>query len=330
MTVVDHAAALGDHEFALCLTHDVDRPYKGLRGLYYALDERPGYHLKTVLSRDNPYWQFEETMALEADLGVRSAWYFLDEPHILFDGSPADWVDPEQWVQFLGRYDVTAPDIAAVIAALDRGGWEVGLHGSIPAHADRERLRVEKRRIERVLGHEVRGGRQHYLRLDGERTWARQRALGLRYDASLGSGETYGFDHGYAPLRPFDDDFVVFPLTLMEQALPDPAGDDAWRACEALLDEAAENDAVMTVLWHPRYFNDREFPGYRRLYRRLVERALEMGAWVGPPVDLYERLADEGTLPTVSGSKSDDDRSATGQNGRGGNGRSRNAGRRSG
>jgi len=46
----------------------------------------------------------------------------------------------------------------------------------------------------------------------------------------------------------------------------------------------------MTVLWHPRYFNDREFPGYRRLYRRFVEGALDRSAWVGPLGEMYEKL----------------------------------------
>jgi hypothetical protein len=47
----------------------------------------------------------------------------------------------------------------------------------------------------------------------------------------------------------------------------------------------------MSVLFHPRLFAERDFPGYRRLYRRLVERALAMGAWVGPPADYYDLLA---------------------------------------
>jgi hypothetical protein len=77
----------------------------------------------------------------------------------------------------------------------------------------------------------------------------------------------------------------------MEQALPDPADDfdRAWAACEDLLQEAREEGAVMTVLWHPRHFSEGDFPGHRRLYRLLVERAQELGAWVGSPGQLYER-----------------------------------------
>jgi hypothetical protein len=145
------------------------------------------------------------------------------------------------------------------------------------------------------------GGRQHHLRLAPD-SWRHHRDIGLQYDASLGSSTSYGFAWGYEPRRPFDDDFLVFPLTAMEIALPDPGDQftEAWEACRQLLAEAAWNDAVMTVLWHPRYFNEQEFPGYRRLYRRLVERALDMGAWVGPPRDLYERLDSDRTAPIES------------------------------
>ena len=293
-----------DATFALCLTHDVDRPYKGLRWLYYGVRDRPAYHLRTALSGENPYWQFEEIQSLEDDLGVRSAFYFLNEAHLFAERPPADWLSPTHWVQHLGRYDVTEPEMAAVVKGLDGGGWEVGLHGSYHSPEDRDRLREEKETIEGVLGGEVVGGRQHYLRLRTPETWHHHRSIGLRYDASLGSGTECGFQYGYRPIRPFDDEFVVFPLTIMEQALPDPGirYRAARRACDRLLVEAAENDAVMTILWHPRYFNEAEFPGYRQLYRWLVGRALELGAWVGSPGALYERF-DDGSVEGSDGNR---------------------------
>ncbi|MFW5974386.1 MAG: polysaccharide deacetylase family protein [Natrialbaceae archaeon] len=282
----------GDAPFALCLTHDVDRPYKGIRSLYYAARERSTYHLETALSRSNPYWQFESIAALEADLGVRSAFYFLNEQHLLADRPVRDWFSPTNWVQHLGRYDVTAPDVAGAIRRLADGGWEVGLHGSYHSPDDRERLAAEKATLEDVLGEPIAGGRQHYLRLSVPETWRHHRAIGLRYDASLGSSTECGFQYGYRPLRPFGDDFLVFPLTVMEQALPDPGTDPraARDVCEELLQEAAANDAVMTALWHPRLFNEREFPGYRGCYRWLIERAQDLGAWIGPPRALVEAL----------------------------------------
>ncbi|WP_243641383.1 polysaccharide deacetylase family protein [Natrarchaeobius halalkaliphilus] len=274
-----------DGEFALCLTHDVDRPYKGFRSLYYAAGGRPGYHLRTAFSSSNPYWQFEEIMTLEDDLGVRSAFYFLNEQHLLLDRPITEWLSPSNWVQHLGRYDVTGEDIVEVIRALEDGGWEVGLHGSYHTADDPVRLSHEKERLETILEGSVVGGRQHHLRLEGTDTWDHHRRIGLSYDTSLGSGTECGFHDGYRPIRPFGDEFVVFPLTIMDQALPDPGSDPqaARRVCERLLLDAARNDAVMTVLWHPRFFNEREFPGHRALYRWFVERALELDGWVGHP-----------------------------------------------
>ena len=285
-------SALDDHPFALCLTHDVDRPYKTYQSGYYALTERAPEHLLDLLPWREPYWQFEEIMSLEDDLGVRSAFYFLDEQHLLRDKPIRAWLRPENWKLYLGRYELTDPAIESVIRTLDDGGWEVGLHGSYESYSDRDRLRQEKAAVERAVGHRIIGGRQHYLNLDRPVTWRHQADVGLCYDATLGSSEEYGFQHGYDPLRPFDDEFVVFPTTLMELTLPDVESDPegAWAECEALLAEARDNGAVMTILWHPCYFSDRDFPNYARLYRRLIVRALEMGAWVGPPGELYASL----------------------------------------
>ena len=280
------------HEFALCLTHDVDRPYKRpYRALADAATGRPGALVDAARGR-NPYWQFDTVRRLEESLGVRSSFYFLSAKHLLREYPVYEWVRPRYVFEHLGRYDPTAPEMAEEIRRLDDGGWEVGLHGSYDSYADRDRLRYEAERLETVLGHPVTGVRQHYLNLKPSTTWHHHAALGMRYDTSLGSSTEFGFHHGYDVVRPFDDAFVVFPLTLMEAALPDP-GDDAAAARAAiddLLVEAAENDAVMTALWHPRYFSESDFPGYRGAYRYLVERALEIGAWVGAPGDLYATL----------------------------------------
>lgn len=282
------------HPFALLLTHDVDRPFKTYQSLYYALTaadaETRRTHLASLRPGVDPYWQFETIMALEDDLGVRSAFYFLDEQRLLHDRPVREWFTKRGWQLYAGRYDPGDPRIHDVITRLDEGGWEVGLHGSYESYDDRTRLAAEKARIEDLLGRPVTGGRQHYLNLSIPETWRHHRDVGLRYDASLGSSDEYGFQHGYGLHRPFDDEFVVFPLTIMEQALPDPAADDdaARAAVESLLQEACEHRAVMTVLWHPRHFSETDFPGHRHLYHHLVETALDMDAWVGAPATFYD------------------------------------------
>ena len=278
-----------DYEFALCLTHDVDRPYKTFQAPYYAVQEHDLSHLKSLVSSERPYWQFEEIMELEEDLGVRSTFFFLNEKHLFRDKGPRDWVKLKNWKLFTGRYDIMDEEIVDVIQTLDKGGWEVGLHGSYESYNDLERLRYEKEVLESILGHEVVGGRQHYLNFDRPRTWEYHREIGLRYDASSGSSTEFGFEHGYQPFRPFDDEFVVLPLTAMEVTLLDDSLDEAKNRLDRLMAEAAEHGAAMTVLWHPKFFNESEFQGYRSLYRWLIRTAQEQNAWIGPCEELYER-----------------------------------------
>jgi hypothetical protein len=280
-----------DHSFACLLSHDVDRPYKTYQWLVEAVRERDPSALVSLFARRNPYWTFDDVLALESDLGVRSSWYLLDEQSLFGDRPLSDLVDREAWKLYAGRYSLSDPAIQELVRRLDDGGWEVGLHGSYESYLDGDRLRAEKRRLESVLGHAVTGVRQHYLNLVRPATWQRQRRAGLAYDASPGPTDDVGFQDGYEPFRPYDDGFVVFPVTVMDVAVPDPAADweQAWRTCEEVLLEARDNGAAASVLWHPRYFSD-DFPGYTRLYRRIVERAQELGAWVGPIGDLYESM----------------------------------------
>ncbi|MDJ1434184.1 polysaccharide deacetylase family protein [Halostagnicola sp. A-GB9-2] len=279
-----------DYEFTLCLTHDVDRPYKTFQAPYYALKEHDLSHLKSLVSSDRPYWQFEEIMELEEELGVRSSFYFLNEKNLFRDKGPREWIKPNNWKLFTGRYNITDDEIVDVIQTLDRGGWEVGLHGSYESYNNLKRLRYEKETLEDILGHDVIGGRQHYLNLNRPKTWEYHQQIGLKYDASLGSSSKYGFQNGYNTIRPFDDEFTVFPLTLMEVALfgGDLDVDSVKHEIDRLLHRASECEAIVAALWHPRVFNERDFPGYKELYRYLITSALEMGAWVGPIAEAYD------------------------------------------
>lgn len=285
------AEGFGDHPFALCLTHDVDRPYKTVQAPYKALRERNGEHLRQLVSDASPYWQFEDIMAIESAFGVRSSFYFLEEKR-LHDLPPHRWLRPRNWLRFTGYYRIHDPDITAIMRELASGGWEVGIHGSFESARDPERFAAEKQAIERALGEEVVGGRQHFLNLDRPASWRMHRDRGLAYDASLGSSTEYGFLHGYDVKRPFDDDFLVFPLTIMEVALVQGAAsiEAAKAEIDRLLEEAARHGAIMTVLWHVRLFNAEEFPGYQELYRYLLERASAANAWIGPIRDAHRAI----------------------------------------
>jgi hypothetical protein len=106
-----------DASFALCLTHDVDRPYKTYQAVYDALQHRSIRPLRALKPGVNPYWQFDDILSLEDELGVRSAFYFLNEPS-LFRQPPREWLQPTHWIEHLGRYDVTADNWSPRIVPL--------------------------------------------------------------------------------------------------------------------------------------------------------------------------------------------------------------------
>ncbi len=275
--------------FTVCLSHDVDRVRKSHQYLTHDLRRLRMRGLRTLVSRDEPYWCFEKIMEMEARHGVRSTWYFLHET------IPPDWLRPSSWKLAFGRYSLEEPRIGEVIRELDAGGWEVGLHGSYRSYRDGALLAAEKALLERVLGHEVIGIRQHYLNLDVPDTWRLQREVGLRYDASLGLRHAVGFPDGRRhPFRDPATGMWVVPLAIMEAYLLALAGGDAeraWRLMLPVIDEAEAHRATLVALWHPHLFNEEDFPAYAPLYERLIRECASRGARFLTCAEVYEEAA---------------------------------------
>lgn len=288
-------AADAEPSFVCCLTHDVDRLNHRLPTLRRLSSEPTRRRLGRLFGNGRPYWRIGEIRELERALGVRSSFYFLNEQSLREKG-PRHWLSPRSWSLY-SYYDIQSPAVAERIRTLAASEWEVGLQGSYESPLDRERLAHEKRVLEELAGRSVSGGRQHYLNGRFPESWRHHRAIGLAYDTTLGSAEEIGFAHGYDLMHPFDDEFAVVPLTMMDQAVMDGTVEAAKRACEDVLAEAERNRAVMTVDWHQRTFDPVDFPGYREVYEYVVKRALELGAWVGPAGAAYDALV-EGELGT--------------------------------
>lgn len=260
----------------ICLTHDVDRTRKTYQYFTHDIRRLKFGKLRTLFNGVRPYWQFERLMELEESYGVRSTFFFLHET------IPFEPFNLANWRLSVGRYSLYDPGVQRIIRELDAGGWEIGLHGSYNSYRSLELLRREKSVLEEVLGKQVTGIRQHFLNLDVPDTWKLQREAGFAYDASFGKR----WDIGYREdrYRPFTDDesgMFVIPLALMEHYLFPKAGKDpkvAWQFTKQLMDEAEEKDAVFTVLWHQRMFNETEFPGFAEVYRKIIEEGKERNA----------------------------------------------------
>lgn len=270
-----------EHDFALCLTHDVDVPkmkYRhividGVRGF-----SNPIRELRKFMSSEQPWWCFEEIMEIEERHDVRSSFYFLNEKRILSDGKLFEIIGDNEkrfnvdaytdLIKLHTFYDLYSEDFVTVMHELRDRGWEIGLHGSRDSYREKDRMEYELKELESLVGEEVVGNRQHLWNLDPPTSWRYHRDVGLRYDASLGSAEEYGFRHGYGAIQPFDDHFVVFPTAVMDFALleRDYSIDEMKSECLDLLREAKKEGAILTIDWHIRYFNEDDWPHYSQIY----------------------------------------------------------------
>lgn len=260
--------------YALCLTHDVDHVKRHLYQRLWRARCGAGLALRelrdavAISGKRSSAWNFERLAALEDDFGVRSTFLFMDET--------AKGFGPRYW----GRYRFSDPAVSAVIRELDAGGWEIGLHGSLLSYNSPALLKEEKDRLERIVGHPVVSGRQHYLRLEEGVTFALYDRVGLTVDSTKGySHKPYDGAFGVLPYSPEGSGVIELPITLMDTiGLEDP---EVRKRSEEVVAWIAGQGGVVTLDWHQCVCNDRLFPERFGFYRDVLSQARGQGAWIG-------------------------------------------------
>lgn len=274
--------------FLVWLSHDVDRVRKTLfHSIYYAVKEKRGRHLSSLFSSQNPYWNFERIMNIENVFDVKSTFFFLNE------SMRASIFWPRSFILAKGRYRITDPSIQNVIRELDQNGWEIGVHGSYTSYDNIDLLQREKHQLETIVGHPIKGIRQHYLNLNIPQTWKIHRSLGFQYDASFGLTKDIGYrDDIYYPFHPLHDEFIVFPMAIMDSALFAQYKDidSAWNKCLKIIKLAQEKKTLLSIIWHQRVFNEHDFPGYTEIYERLIQECLKRNAQFCTGKDIFQYM----------------------------------------
>lgn len=276
------------NNFKVCLTHDVDRVKKSYQYISHDLIKLNISNMKSIFIKENPYWCFDKIMKIEDKYNVRSTFFFLQE------SLPFRFYSPKNWEISLGKYKFSYPNVSNIIKSLDYNGWEIELHGSYNSYIDFELLSREKEILEMVLAKPIIGIRQHYLNLDIPYTWKLQKEAGFLYDSSFGLKNNVGFPKGkYFPFVDDESGMFIIPLTLMDGYLFQISDsiEDAWKICLKIIDEAEKNNAVLTVLWHQRVFNEKEFPGYMYIYEKILQECKTRGAKFKLCMDLINEKA---------------------------------------
>lgn len=280
-------------DFAVCLTHDVDHVTKWAEDRRYArlvLRTEPLEAAKkwlssigSMLKRDNPYWNFEQIVEREKGHGFNSSFYFLAGKHHPRDGS----------------YNINNGRVKALIKWLESEGVEIGLHGSFNSNNDAALLSDELATLTSIAK-EVRGVRQHYLRLNTGSTFAAQDKVKLNYDTTLGFAGHEGYRSGFGlPYHPynFEDnrafELLEIPLTIMDGTLCNPqyrnmTPEAAWSTVENILDTTKRFNSCATLLWHNTSFDEHGFPGMGDIYWRALAWIRDNNGWGASGREIYE------------------------------------------
>lgn len=273
-------------KFAVCLTHDIDIVRPGR--LYPIFGTARAFikgnltdAIKTPFSRitkkQNPFWNFKEIMELEAKYDAKSSFYFLT-------------LDPEEI-----DYNYKIEDIEDELRSISDNGWEVGLHGGHESYNNLEDLKKKKQRLEKVLGKEVIGYRNHFLRFKVPDTWELLSKAGFKYDSTFGYADCAGFRNGMChPFKPFnlrtnkEIDTLEIPLTIMDcTLLRDYMRLDfkkAWELTKQLIDTVEHYNGVITILWHNTYMQGENL----KFYKKILEYCSEKKAWMTNGEYIYE------------------------------------------
>jgi hypothetical protein len=285
------------HRWGAALTHDLDvvewwPAFTALR--IVELARKSEWRLiRNVIAalprtlRHNPIRRaIESILSAERDETVRSSWYVLC-------GAPT--------FASMRRGDLTyrpdAPLTKTILAAIEREAHEIGLHGSFDTMLSAESFAQQRRRLQTMTGSDVRGVRQHYLRMRPGPTQRCMEQAGFAYDATFGFPDLNGFRLGVADVVPHFDagngaskTFDRVPLVWMDrtvskyQKIEQPGRwiDDATELAEV----CAHVEGLWVGLWHTNVTTPLGYPEGERAYRALLLMLRERSPYIAPLEDI--------------------------------------------
>jgi len=280
----------GNKPFAVCLSHDVDAPYKYnfigsliiikkslnllLELKFFKFVNEFGKAFFCFFKKDDPYWQFNNIINLEKRYGFKSTFFFsINKKHKL---------DP--------NYSLSDSKIIKVIKAIHNSGWEIGLHLSYNSYENKQHMLEEKKLLEKIIKNKIVGTRTHFLRFNTPNTWNSENYI-FQYDTSLGYPDCIGYRNGLCyPYKPFDIvkdkelNIVEIPLNVMDGALSGKSKTlpkNCWKNLLNFYKSVKKMNGTLTLDWHQRYFFENDFPGFKEIYKKSLDFFKKENAFVG-------------------------------------------------
>ncbi|MEF8848446.1 MAG: polysaccharide deacetylase family protein [Candidatus Thermoplasmatota archaeon] len=274
-----------EKNFAVCLSHDVDKvlfPWK--KRLIKSAGFTSSFNFKSAFENlfcSNQFNNIKEIMDLEEKYKAKSTFFFVtSDENNSFDPS----------------YKVY--DLKDEIKDIDDRGWEVGLHGGYHTYNDLNKMKQEKKNLEDILKKKVVGYRNHFLRFKTPDTWEKLSKAGFKYDTTYGYPDMVGFRNGMChPFKPYslnqkkEIDILEIPLMIMDVTLLSYMHlnlEESFKICKKIIERTRSLNGVLTILWHNRSFSEKFYPGWKKLYEKILGYCYEKNAWMTSGEKVYD------------------------------------------
>lgn len=272
-------ALWGKHDFAACLTHDVDIPFKynyNMKSDLVDLKSRKtiagfkeifSHTLSNIDYKNDPYYTFNYIRSIEKKYDFKSSFYFMTGGVTKNDNF----------------YKIHDKRIIKLINELDTDGCEIGLHYSYNASESYELLKEEKSSLDKYVINKKYGGRNHFLKYNPPYSWRYLEQLGFVYDTTLGYSHIDGFSCGICtPYKLFDIlenrelDIWEIPLTIMDGNLKQTFSMnlnyiDAMDEIKTKIDIVKKYKGIFTLLWHNSSLNKQYWENWYKTFEFAME-----------------------------------------------------------
>lgn len=269
----------GEYDFAACLTHDVDMPFKytyplkkdiqNLKVKKSKLAYRDIFlHVLSIIDyKKDPFYTFYYIREIEKKYNFTSSFYFMT-------GGTSNYEN---------FYNIDDERVLHLMEILYSQNCEVGYHYSFNSYNDFSQRKKEKDLLDKHTPNKIYGGRNHYLRFKAPESWRISEEIGILYDTTLSYADYDGFRCGITmPFKPFDIienrelDIYEIPLIVMEGTLKDGRYmnlniKDAINEIKGKIDVVKRYNGVFSFLWHNSSFDKESWDGWKVVFEYTMK-----------------------------------------------------------
>ncbi|MEP6794372.1 MAG: hypothetical protein ABJB16_08605 [Saprospiraceae bacterium] len=263
------------------LSHDIDTIHGSFLqdGMWAIKNGSPDIILKLVMNEVllNPHWKnIDRISKLHTEHDLKSTFFWLATRKIAENGiKNADYTIEE----LRGQSKFSSSN---------------GLHKSSYTTSFSEELQT--------LPFTTNLNRYHFLKFTLPSAWKSLEGAGIKFDASLGFAEQYGFRNSYGlPFQPYNLNtgspypFVEVPLNIMDGTLHRYMNIPLKDTATTIIDFMEKNsmNCIISILWHNTYFTSYKYGGYLEEYKKVLLYLNERGITSITPEEIINEYGNE-------------------------------------